>query len=958
MMDEERAGNAKCAVSKLPQPDSLTNSIPMDKDVGEGKENGLYSPTEGQGNGNGPEAASALNEDEAPSTKLCGYLHKLGGPLKTWKSRWFTYEEMKCQLYYYRTPQDVTPLGSIELIKATFGYPTQGDEGTFHIQIPERLFVLKALNRETMMYWLQQLQLKRWQHSSSLIRVPAQPSAAPGLDTAQTVLRSTAGNADVFLPTVKTPTGLVGEEAAALPAPWQQLTLQNISLKHPLTELQNSVHNICNSRSFQEYSHSASHAEEPPSEDALSPSIKNTAALPAPPENPPPPAPVQLTEPEQEPHQGGRRSPCSLSWRREKKISTSATLPVDRKEANATARVSRLQQEVFSLQEDLKSQKELVLLLHKALEAAQQEKRTCTQFLSAEGEQERLELVRHRERHIADLEGRLEAQRQEKTELEQRLGQANGHVTELQEHVQLMMEKNHAKQEVILKLSGQVTAFMDDPRRTVCNTMNAETFRQMQEQIDNLKDDIEAYKIQNKFLNSEIYQLTNLWRNSSEQEKGLMMKCAYLEAKNCQIESKYLVVLRKLQESKSLDSQHQDMVKQLIEDALQGDMKDVFKLNPVQEYDEYGFKIIPEYEVGDMKLLAKIQALEIRNHNLLSQDLVDKPLLSRWANYLGGRPSGEPVPSPELKGLIRCGVPREYREQVWRWVVRTRTKGLREQNPQRYQELCRKSETSQHPASRQIQLDLHRTLTSNRRFASPTRPAVQQLRRILMAFSWQNPTIGYCQGLNRLAAIALLVLNSEEDAFWCLVTVVETIMPQDYYNKTLIASQADQRVLKDFMAEKMPRLTAHFEQHNVDVSLITFNWFLVVFVESLASDILLRLWDAFLYEGTKVIFRYALALFKYKEDDILKIHDSVEIYQYLRFFTRTISDGRKLMNIAFNDMNPFPMKLLRNRRFLHREKLRVELRELEKIQEEFVTKTVERKDKELDTVLSDDEEDL
>ncbi|MBN3310275.1 TBD2A protein, partial [Amia calva] len=866
----------------------------MDKDVGEGKENGLYSPTEGQGNGNGPEAASALNEDEAPSTKLCGYLHKLGGPLKTWKSRWFTYEEMKCQLYYYRTPQDVTPLGSIELIKATFGYPTQGDEGTFHIQIPERLFVLKALNRETMMYWLQQLQLKRWQHSSR--------------------------NADVFLPTVKTPTGLVGEEAAALPAPWQQLTLQNISLKHPLTELQNSVHNICNSRSFQEYSHSASHAEEPPSEDALSPSIKNTAALPAPPENPPPPAPVQLTEPEQEPHQGGRRSPCSLSWRREKKISTSATLPVDRKEANATARVSRLQQEVFSLQEDLKSQKELVLLLHKALEAAQQEKRTCTQFLSAEGEQERLEL-----RHIADLEGRLEAQRQEKTELEQRLGQANGHVTELQEHVQLMMEKNHAKQEVILKLSGQVTAFMDDPRRTVCNTMNAETFRQMQEQIDNLKDDIEAYKIQNKFLNSEIYQLTNLWRNSSEQEKGLMMKCAYLEAKNCQIESKYLVVLRKLQESKSLDSQHQDMVKQLIEDALQGDMKDVFKLNPVQEYDEYGFKIIPEYEVGDMKLLAKIQALEIRNHNLLSQDLVDKPLLSRWANYLGGRPSGEPVPSPELKGLIRCGVPREYREQVWRWV---------------------------------IQLDLHRTLTSNRRFASPTRPAVQQLRRILMAFSWQNPTIGYCQGLNRLAAIALLVLNSEEDAFWCLVTVVETIMPQDYYNKTLIASQADQRVLKDFMAEKMPRLTAHFEQHNVDVSLITFNWFLVVFVESLASDILLRLWDAFLYEGTKVIFRYALALFKYKEDDILKIHDSVEIYQYLRFFTRTISDGRKLMNIAFNDMNPFPMKLLRNRRFLHREKLRVELRELEKIQEEFVTKTVERKDKELDTVLSDDEEDL
>lgn len=42
----------------------------------------------------------------------------------------------------------------------------------------------------------------------------------------------------------------------------------------------------------------------------------------------------------------------------------------------------------------------------------------------------------------------------------------------------------------------------------------------------------------------------------------------------------------------------------------------------------------------------------------------------------------------------------------------------------------------------------------------------------------------------------------------------------------------------------------------------------------------------------QVIFRYALAIFKYNEDEILRIHDSVEIYQYLRFFTRMIMDGR------------------------------------------------------------------
>ena len=80
---------------------------------------------------------------KAPA-KLCGYLHKLGGPLKGWKSRWFVYEERNCHLFYYRTAQDASPLGQIALTDATFGYPLQPDPGTFHIQTPHRTFVLKV----------------------------------------------------------------------------------------------------------------------------------------------------------------------------------------------------------------------------------------------------------------------------------------------------------------------------------------------------------------------------------------------------------------------------------------------------------------------------------------------------------------------------------------------------------------------------------------------------------------------------------------------------------------------------------------------------------------------------------------------------------------------------------------------------------------------------------------------
>ena len=70
-------------------------------------------------------------------------------------------------------------------------------------------------------------------------------------------------------------------------------------------------------------------------------------------------------------------------------------------------------------------------------------------------------------------------------------------------------------------------------------------------------------------------------------------------------------------------------------------------------------------------------------------------------------------------------------------------------------------------------------------------PQINKLRRVLVAFSWYDTTIGYCQGLNRLAAIALLFLE-EEDAFWCLVAIVHCHLPRDYYDRSLLGSQADQ----------------------------------------------------------------------------------------------------------------------------------------------------------------------
>ncbi|KAL2089120.1 hypothetical protein ACEWY4_016019 [Coilia grayii] len=680
---------------------------------------------------------------------------------------------------------------------------------------------------------------------------------------------------------------------------------------------------------------------------------------------------------------GGPRGPFSSLRAQRRTKGLSALLPPDHPGPDRTA---RLQLQLDALEQELRKQEELVMSLYRALEASQREKRVCAEYLSVSGEAGRLEVLRHRERLVAKLQ-------EEGEELQQRLCERDAQVCELQESVQLLLQKNQAKQEVVLKLSQQLADWAINTHThthtQAKHTHTADTHTPaghshtragdthtagrpeekeayLKQKMRHLMDDLDAYRTQNKFLNSEIHHLTELWRQSSQQEKSLMFKCAYLEACSCQKESRYLGLLQQLRESVSSGAHtdpHTHTLRSLIDDALQG----ALSLSPTREFDAYGFKLVPDYEASDVQLLMRLNALELRSRSLLQQD-EDRPLVSRWAQLLSSpapSPTHSPLshahttlsPSPELKALLRGGVPREFRARVWRWLVCVRTRSVRERHPDRYRLLTQRSQSAATAAAaHQIQLDLHRTLTTNQRFSSPSSPAHEQLRRVLLAFSCHNPSVGYCQGLNRLAALALLVLEEEEEAFWCLVAIVEAIMPSDYYTPSLLGYQVDQCVFGELLSAKVGRVSAHLQAHSVDVAQVSVSWFPSLFVELLPTDILLPLWDAFLYEGSKVIFRYALALLKYKEEEIVKLTDTADIFQYLFFFPKTITDVGRLRSVAFGEFNPLSKKHLRSRRAWHRQRLEAELRAREAELVEQSSQHAERHDKALDDVASDDDE--
>lgn len=116
-------------------------------------------------------------------------------------------------------------------------------------------------------------------------------------------------------------------------------------------------------------------------------------------------------------------------------------------------------------------------------------------YLAAAEDKDRLELVRHKVRQIVELGKRVEALEQERESLAQTASLREQHVQELQQHVQLLMDKNQAKQQVICKLSEKVTQdFIHPPNQPLVPSDSADrNFLSQQEKMEHLKDDVEGW---------------------------------------------------------------------------------------------------------------------------------------------------------------------------------------------------------------------------------------------------------------------------------------------------------------------------------------------------------------------------------------------------------------------------------------------------------------------------------
>jgi len=70
-------------------------------------------------------------------------------------------------------------------------------------------------------------------------------------------------------------------------------------------------------------------------------------------------------------------------------------------------------------------------------------------------------------------------------------------------------------------------------------------------------------------------------------------------------------------------------------------------------------------------------------------------------------------------------------------------------------------------------------------------------------------------------------------------------------------------------------------------------------------ETVLRVWDSFFYEGSKILFRISLALFKAAEGSIRNLSDPIDVFQVIQTTPRKFIDAGALMDLCFKRRNGY-----------------------------------------------------
>lgn len=579
-----------------------------------------------------PTADDVSVEDLLPPTevqqhKLCGYLNKQTGikGLKKWTSRYCVFSDEDCKLYLYYSKLDSTCCGCIDISIASFIYdipcPSQ-----FTIVTGKQDHVMQAHNEEAMMYWLTQLQRKRHQFSEN--RKKSQSSTLLQENSAGLVGVADKASCDDQLPAPDYIQEPIANYYGNKQSTWKNFKLSSLKLPvlNPFPSFLSSP------------GHSSSHAftaetAEEKQED------KNFDEMPL-------------------PRQPSKRA--NFDWF--KNITGRSTCEHCVK---LQAAIDQLEKELVHRQQELSDKDQLNDFLQEQIRQQEllNEHNTSTQHSQEEIDKDRSLLV---------LQQSLDNMSKMKSGIEDELRTSKETIKKLQEEIVSYQEIITIKDDVVMGISNQLAELTQQQPNTdtpaLSSSQPQDGAGQCYNEVEKLREAVEAYKEKNMFLANEILEMNRLRSDDAEVIADKSRQNDQLQTELTRIQSRYLVLLEEMKKPHmGVESPiNPDLVHRMLEDAME--TIDV-KSNGIENsnyYDSYGFS--HKHLLEDSVAVESISGMVNQQLQLLEDTTASKRV--HWLQYMNEHHNNDFQRSKELKQMIRGGIPANYRCKIWNWCIK------------------------------------------------------------------------------------------------------------------------------------------------------------------------------------------------------------------------------------------------------------------------------------------------
>ena len=87
-------------------------------------------------------------------------------------------------------------------------------------------------------------------------------------------------------------------------------------------------------------------------------------------------------------------------------------------------------------------------------------------------------------------------------------------------------------------------------------------------------------------------------------------------------------------------------------------------------------------------------------------------------------------------------------------------------------------------------------------------------------------------------------------------------------------------ICKKLLKKNLPKVAAHMDNLNLDITMYATQWLMTIFTNSFPFSFVTLVWDVFLHEGWKIVFRCYIAIMKHSAPKLLRM----DFEQAMMFF--------------------------------------------------------------------------